>query len=100
MRKILIDTRIWVLALKSAYMSNLDYDYNLAVQAKTFLVNTLKKDQLPMSAQLLSEIYHVMTKRGVRIPSGDVVIYLKIFLLKIILSLLLLLRKILNDVLV
>ncbi len=82
MKKILIDTRIWALALKVTYMSNLDPDYNLATQAKSFVANALKKDQLLMSAQLVSEIYHVTTKRGIRISSDDVIIYLNDILTK------------------
>lgn len=63
-------------------MNNLDSDYNLDTQAKIFLINTLKNDQILMSAQLLNEIYHVTTTRGLRIPSTDVMIYLNDILTK------------------
>ena len=76
MSRILIDTRIWALALKAAYMERSDPDYGLAIQAKDLVSNALEREQLLMSAQLVGEIYHVATRRGLKVPPGDVVVYL------------------------
>lgn len=76
MNRTLIDTRIWALALKVAYMTKSDPDYSLADRAKSLVVDTLKKDRVLVSAQLMGEIYHVATRRGIRLPSDDVVTYL------------------------
>jgi len=67
--KILIDTRIWTLGLKAAFLAPDDPTLRHASAAQSFLKRTLKKKmQLLFSSQLVAEIYHVLTQRGRKIP--------------------------------
>jgi predicted nucleic acid-binding protein len=68
--RILIDTRIWGLALKSPYYTDADSVKELSVQAKAFVSEHLQNDILCISSQLLAEIFHVLTERGRKIPKS------------------------------
>lgn len=68
MPAILIDTRIWVLALKSPFLQASDPEFQLAGQAQAFVSHCLQsRHQLLLSSQLLAEVFHVMTQRGRRV---------------------------------
>lgn len=72
MKRILIDTRIWVLAIKSAYFSKDNPDYELSIVADEVVDATLENETVLVSNQLVAEIYHVATSRGLNIPKDDV----------------------------
>ncbi len=72
MKTILIDTRIWSLALKSAYFTKGTPEYELGIIADELVDTTLGNDKILMSSQLVAEIYHVTTSRGIKIPKEDV----------------------------
>jgi predicted nucleic acid-binding protein len=76
MAKILIDTRIWVLSIKFPYITEQHKDYDISLRAKTFVEKTIKdKNIILVSNQLVTEIFHVLVNRGIRIPSDHAKTY-------------------------
>lgn len=70
--KILIDTRIWVLALKAPFLEKNDPQMRLAARAAAFLKRTLNGNtNLLFSSQLIAEIYHVLSQRGKKMPAAQ-----------------------------
>jgi len=68
MEKILIDTQIFVYALKNPFI-----DENHPLKELTNLASEIVKDSLIeniilLSPQLLAEIYHILSFRGVKLP--------------------------------
>jgi predicted nucleic acid-binding protein len=70
MSRILIDTRIWALGLKYPFIIPEDEDYKLAEKAHHLISIKLKgkRERVFISSQLAAEIFHVLTKRGRRLP--------------------------------
>lgn len=71
MKQILIDTRIWVLALKLPLFKETDFDYPLSIKARECVDENLKNNGILISSQLASEIYSVLTTRGRKLPSAQ-----------------------------
>lgn len=70
MKRILIDTRIWVLVLKLPFMPVTDTDFETAKKAKDWIVKEfVDSNKILFSSQLISEIFHVLTRRGRKLPS-------------------------------
>lgn len=69
MRKILIDTRIWVLSLKLPFMPVTDSDFGMAEKARDWLVQEfVNSNRILVSSQLVAEVFHVLTRRGRKLP--------------------------------
>ena len=62
--RILIDTRIWGLALKAPYYADADPVKDVAAKAEMFVRLSAKEHTVCLSTQLVAEIYHVLTARG------------------------------------
>jgi predicted nucleic acid-binding protein len=70
--KILIDTRIWALGLKTPFLTRHDPALEHAKVAQSFLAKILRKDhQLLLSSHLVAEIFDALTQRGNQIPSDQ-----------------------------
>ena len=67
---ILIDTRPLGLALKAPYYDEKHPVYSLAQQAQNFVREQIAQQILAVSPQLLSELHHVLTERGLRLPKA------------------------------
>jgi len=68
---IIIDTRIWALALKTPFLAEHDPAVQEAVQAKAFVRTALKENRLLISSHLATEIFQVLTREGNRIPADQ-----------------------------
>ncbi|MCS7264400.1 MAG: hypothetical protein NZ805_06170 [Armatimonadetes bacterium] len=64
---ILIDTRLLGLALKAPYYGEHHLVRPIAEQAQRFVREQVDSQVLAVSPQLLGELYHVLTERGLRI---------------------------------
>lgn len=73
MKKILIDTRIWVLTLKKLFFDEGSRELALSERAENTVRSALDADNVLISSQLISEIFHVLTMRGRRIPKSQAV---------------------------
>lgn len=67
MKRTLIDTRLWVLALKRAVYEQGTEEHELGTRAQQVIEACLEHDHILLSGQLLSEVYAVATGRGRRI---------------------------------
>lgn len=71
---IFIDTEIWSFSQKvpeeSKFSSKIEYEKSLNIHKKSskFLSEQIKKNQIYMTYHQISEIYHVLGYRGVKIP--------------------------------
>lgn len=67
MARILIDTRIWSLALKNPFISEESQGKDLYVQAAKFVDEAINREEILLSSQLIAEIYHVLRFRGKKV---------------------------------
>ncbi|MBL7073647.1 hypothetical protein ISS37_00195 [candidate division KSB1 bacterium] len=77
MMRVLIDTRLWGLALKVPYYDDKDPVKEYALQADHFIRERLEQDLICVTTQLLAEIHHVLTTRGRKLPSSDAEVVVK-----------------------
>ena len=75
--KTLVDTNIYVLALKHPIITTDSPDYQLSIKAKVVFRDTLNNDDVLISGQLVAEVYHVLTQRGKKMPPDKAYIYIQ-----------------------
>ena len=68
MARVVIDSRIFSMALKLPFLPRSHPDYPLAHQAQVFVAKRLEGDDILLSAQVAAEVLHVMTQRGHKVP--------------------------------
>jgi len=73
MKRILIDTRVLSFALKKPYIEVANGGVELFIKDEELLKKTLDEEKILISAQLVGELYHVLTMRGRKIPKDHTV---------------------------
>ena len=68
MARVVIDSRIFSMALKFPFLPLSHPDYALAQQAQEFVAKRIEDDDILLSAQVAAEVHHVLTQRGHKVP--------------------------------